>query len=57
MNSKKKERQSPAAQLATSGRTTKGPEPERLKLDGYANWQDAAAAMVRAKRPPGGWPK
>jgi hypothetical protein len=47
----------PSAPLEGSRRTTKGPEPERLKISGFRNWEDAAAKLVRAKKPPGGWPK
>jgi hypothetical protein len=57
MNSKKQGPSKEAANEKPECRTTKGPEPERLKITGYANCQDAAAALVRAKRPPGGWPK
>jgi hypothetical protein len=37
-------------------RKAKGPEPERLKISGFRNWENAASAMVQAKKPPGGWP-
>ncbi len=43
--------------VKASGRTEHGPEPERFKIEGYAKWEDAAAALVRKQRPPGGWPK
>jgi hypothetical protein len=36
-------------------RTTKGPEPERIKFNG--NWVDAVDIALKAKRPPTGWPK
>jgi hypothetical protein len=45
------------APLEASQRHAKGPEPERLKIDGFADWKDAAAAVARAKKPAGGWPK
>jgi hypothetical protein len=38
-------------------RTTKGPEPERLKITGVANWEDAVGIAMQKKKPPGGWPK
>ena len=38
-------------------RIAKGPEPERLKITGFRKWEEAAAALVKAKKPPGGWPK
>jgi hypothetical protein len=38
-------------------RTTKGPEPERLKITGVANWEDAVGIAMQKKRPPGGWPR
>ncbi len=34
-----------------------GPEPERFKITGYPNWEDAVAVAMRAKKPAGGWPK
>lgn len=33
----------------------KGPEPERLKIEG--NWIDAVDTALKVKRPKGGWPK
>ena len=58
MNEKKREQaKPPAAPVQASERHAKGPEPERLKISGYAKWEDAAAAVVRARKPPGGWPK
>jgi hypothetical protein len=33
---------------------TPGPEPERFKVD--LNFEDAAARVVRAKKPRDGWP-
>jgi hypothetical protein len=36
-------------------RTAKGPEPERLKIEG--DWEKAIDHTLRVKRPPSGWPK
>jgi hypothetical protein len=36
-------------------RTAKGPEPERLKIEG--NWIHAIDHTLAVKRPPTGWPK
>jgi hypothetical protein len=36
-------------------RTTKGPEPERIKFSG--NWVEAVDIALKAKRPKTGWPK
>jgi hypothetical protein len=33
----------------------RGPEPERLKLNG--DWKDAIKMSFQKKRPAGGWPK
>ena len=38
-------------------RTAKGPEPERLKISGVANWEDAVGIAMQKPKPPGGWPK
>jgi hypothetical protein len=38
-------------------RTTKGPEPERLKINGVANWEDAVGIAMQKKKPASGWPK
>ncbi len=38
-------------------RTAKGPEPERLKITGVANWEDAVGIAMQKKKPAGGWPK
>ena len=38
-------------------RTTKGPEPERLKINGVANWEDAVGIAMQKKKPAEGWPK
>ena len=32
--------------LKASRRIERGPEPERLKISGYAKWEDAAAAAA-----------
>ena len=59
MREKKREQaKQPASPLEATGKCTRhGPEPERLKIEGYANWEDAAAVMARARKPPSGWPK
>jgi hypothetical protein len=36
-------------------RTDRGPEPERLKIDG--NWKAAVRVAMQKRKPPGGWPK
>ena len=36
-------------------RTERGPEPERLKIDG--NWKAAVRVAMQKRKPPGGWPK
>jgi hypothetical protein len=38
-------------------RTERGPEPERLKIEGVANWEDAVGIAMQKKKPAGGWPK
>jgi hypothetical protein len=38
-------------------KTSKGPEPERLKISGVADWEDAVGIAMQKKRPPEGWPK
>jgi len=35
----------------------KGPQPERLKIKGYRNWENAVAAAMRKPKPAKGWPK
>jgi len=35
--------------------TRHGPEPERFKITGYANWEDAVKVALRKPKPPGGW--
>jgi hypothetical protein len=58
MTAKKKDQSKQHAPLEASGkRTTKGPEPERLKISGYKNWEDAIAPILGRRRPPGGWAK
>jgi hypothetical protein len=34
-----------------------GPEPERFKISGYANWEDAVKVALHKKKPARGWPK
>jgi hypothetical protein len=38
-------------------RTTKGPEPERLKITGVKRWDEAVSIAMRKKKPARGWPK
>jgi hypothetical protein len=38
-------------------RTAKGPEPERLKISGVANWEDAVGIAMKKKKPASGWPR
>ena len=38
-------------------RTTKGPEPERLKITGVANWEDAVGIVMKKPKPATGWPR
>jgi hypothetical protein len=38
-------------------RITKGPEPERLKISGVKNWEDAVTLAMKKKKPASGWPK
>jgi hypothetical protein len=58
---RKKEREKTPANEAAAAtatlprRTTHGPEPERLKIQG--DWKDAVSAALRKPKPPGGWPK
>jgi hypothetical protein len=55
---KKEQPKPPAAPLdARNAGHTKGPEPERFKIEGYANWEDAVKVALRKPKPPGGWPK
>lgn len=35
--------------------TTKGPAPDRLKIDG--DWKDAMGKVIRKDKPKGGWPE
>lgn len=39
----------------TPERTTKGPEPERLKIE--QDWESAIDHALKVKRPATGWPK
>jgi len=48
---------SKSAPLEASSRHKKGPEPERFKVEGYANWEDAVKVALRKSKPKGGWPK
>ena len=45
------------ASEAKPHRTAKGPEPERLKITGFRNWENAVSAAMRKPKPPSGWPK
>jgi len=45
------------ASQAPPKRTAKGPEPERLKISGFRNWENAVAAAMRKPKPTKGWPK
>jgi len=54
MKSKKKKTTSVAAIRPRKIVSRKGPEPERLKIDG--NWVDAIDTALAKKRPPDGWP-
>jgi hypothetical protein len=38
-------------------RTKKGPEPERLKITGVRNWEEAVGIAMQKKKPSGGWAK
>jgi hypothetical protein len=58
MSEKKKEQpKPPAAALEASNRHAKGPEPERLKISGYKNWEDAIAPILGKRKSPGAWSK
>ncbi len=52
--SKRKQREKSAK---ASHRTAKGPEPERLKITGVKQWEDAVSIAMRKKKPARGWPK
>ena len=43
--------------MEASNRGRRGPEPERFKIEGYADWKDAVKDALRKPKPPGGWPK
>ena len=48
----------PAEAEKTVKNSRRGPEPERFKIDGYANnWKDAVKVALRKKKPARGWPK
>jgi hypothetical protein len=34
-----------------------GPDPERLKIEGFESWEDAVRAGLKKPPPPGGWPE
>ena len=34
-----------------------GPEPERLKITGVKQWEDAVGIAMRKPKPAKGWPK
>ena len=34
-----------------------GPEPERLRIEGYDDWTDAVREGLKKPRPKEGWPK
>jgi hypothetical protein len=42
--------------LEAPKRTLRGPEPERLKINGVKNWEDGVAIALRKPKPTGGWP-
>jgi len=44
-----------ASKAKPSAAFKRGPQPERLKIDG--NWEDAAARLIRKPKPKEGWPK
>jgi hypothetical protein len=46
-----------ARNAARPKRTERGPEPERLKVSGFANWEDAVEAALHKPKPRKGWPK
>lgn len=33
-----------------------GPQPERLKIEGFDDWEDAVRAGLKKAPPSGGWP-
>ena len=35
----------------------RGPNPDRLKIDGYDDWTDAVRDGLRKPRPKDGWPE
>jgi hypothetical protein len=57
MKNKKGDSKRPAKPepLEASGRHAKGPEPERLKIEG--DWKEAVRTALQKQKPTGGWPK
>jgi hypothetical protein len=56
MSEQKQQQPKPTANtVKASQRTVKGPEPERLKIEG--NWGKAVDTALRKPKPPEGWPK
>jgi hypothetical protein len=45
------------APAAKTSQVKQSQELKRLKIVGYSNWEEAAAVLIRKKRPSGGWPK
>jgi len=41
---------------ATTPKSTPGPKPDVLKIDGIG-WEDAVKKSFQKKKPAGGWPK
>jgi len=54
MKQKKKRQPKPPSGM---NRTARGPAPERLKITGVKNWEEAVDIAMQKKRPPGGWTK
>lgn len=55
--SKEQPKQPASAPLEASNARRHGPEPERFKISGYANWGDAVEVALRKQKPKRGWPK
>lgn len=55
MSEKANEKMMANARPAKVRRQERGPEPERLKIEG--NWKAAVGLALRKPKPPGGWPK
>ncbi|MGA2604483.1 MAG: hypothetical protein ABSG14_09670 [Verrucomicrobiia bacterium] len=53
MSDKKHKRQP----IKAGRHTAHGPEPQRFKITGYANWEDAVKVALHKKKPKRGWPK